>query len=131
MLLGELRKSKVLKEVKLVDGLFKYKQSWVYVPQGKWRLSVFKEEYNSPNFSHRGERKNRHRMVSRRDNWRCIKEDITHFVKAWMKCQVNQASYQKQGGSCNRCLSWRGHGIVCAWILSQVCRSHMGMMPSC
>ena len=46
-LLGELRKRKVLKEVKLVDGLFKYKQSWVYVPQGKLRLSVLKEECDS------------------------------------------------------------------------------------
>ena len=37
-------------------------------------------------------------MVLRRCHWPCIKEDITHFVKAWMKCQVNRASYQKQGG---------------------------------
>ena len=37
-------------------------------------------------------------MVSRRYHWRCMKEDIPHFVKAWMKCQVNRASYQKQGG---------------------------------
>jgi hypothetical protein len=34
-LLGELRKGKVLKEVMSVDGLLKYKQSWVYMPQGK------------------------------------------------------------------------------------------------
>ena len=26
-----------------MDGLFKCKQSWVYVPQGKLRLSVWKE----------------------------------------------------------------------------------------
>ena len=81
-----------------MDGLFKCKQSWVYVPQGKLRLSVWKEECDSPIAGHRGERKNRHRMVSRRYHWRCIKEDIAHFVKAWMKCQVNRASYQKQGG---------------------------------
>ena len=34
-LLGEFCKSKVIKEVKLAVTLFKYKQSWVYVPQGK------------------------------------------------------------------------------------------------
>jgi len=34
--------------------------------------------------------------VSRGYHWPCMKEDITHFVKAWVKCQVNQASYQKQ-----------------------------------
>ena len=33
--LGELHKGKALKEVKLVDGLLKYKQNQVYVPQGK------------------------------------------------------------------------------------------------
>ena len=33
-------------------------------------------------------------MASRTYHWWCIEEDISHFVKAWMKCQVNQ----KQGG---------------------------------
>ena len=72
----------MLKDVKLVDGLFKCKQSRVYVPQGKLRLSVLKEEYDNPIASHIGERKNRHKMVSRRYHWRCIKEDIILFVKA-------------------------------------------------
>ena len=95
---SQLRKDKVLEEVKLVDGLFKYKQSQVYVLQGKLRLSFFKEEYDSPIADHKGERTHHHRMVSRRYHWRCIKEDIVHFVNAWMKCQVNRASYQKQSG---------------------------------
>ena len=97
-LLDELRKSKVLKEVKSVDRLFKCKQSWVYVPQGMLRLSVWKEECESPIAGHRRERKNRHRMVSWRYHWRCIKKNIAHFVKPWMKCQVKQASYKKKGG---------------------------------
>jgi hypothetical protein len=42
-LIGELRKGKALKEVRLVDGLFKYKQSVVYMPQNKLRLLAFKE----------------------------------------------------------------------------------------
>ena len=33
--LGDLCKGKVLKEVKLVERLLMYKQSWVYVPWGK------------------------------------------------------------------------------------------------
>jgi hypothetical protein len=53
-LLGELRKGKALKNVRLVDGLFKYKQSWVYVLQGKLRLLAFKEKYHSPIAGHRG-----------------------------------------------------------------------------
>ena len=35
-----LRKGKVLKEFKLVDGLLKYKQCRVYVPQDKLKLLV-------------------------------------------------------------------------------------------
>jgi hypothetical protein len=41
--LNELRKGKVLKEGRLVDGLFKYKQNQVYVPQSKLRLLVLKK----------------------------------------------------------------------------------------
>jgi hypothetical protein len=37
-LLGELRKGKALEEIKLVDGLLKDKQSWVYGPQGDCKL---------------------------------------------------------------------------------------------
>jgi hypothetical protein len=39
-LLAELRANKKLKEIKLVDGLLKFKQSQVYVLQGKLRLLV-------------------------------------------------------------------------------------------
>ena len=55
-LLGELCKGKALKEVKLVDGLLKYKQSRVYVPQGKLRLLVLKEEHDSPITGYREEK---------------------------------------------------------------------------
>jgi hypothetical protein len=54
--LGELRNGKALKEVRLVNGLFKHKQSGVYVPQGKLRLLAFKEIYHSPIAGHRGEK---------------------------------------------------------------------------
>ena len=37
-LLGELCMGKALKEVRLVDGLLKYKQNGVYVPQRKLRV---------------------------------------------------------------------------------------------
>jgi hypothetical protein len=54
--LGELRKGKALKEIKLVDGLLKYKQSRMYVPQGKFRLLVLEEEYDNPIAGHRREK---------------------------------------------------------------------------
>ena len=87
-LLGELRKGKALKEVKLVDGLLKYKQSRVYVPQGKLRLLVLKEEHDSPIAGHRGE-KTTIAAVSKRYYWPCMKEEIAHFVKTCVKCQMN------------------------------------------
>jgi hypothetical protein len=67
----------------LVDGLFKYKQSGVYVPQGKLRLLAFKENIivSLPAIE---ERKIHHRMVSRRYHWPCMKEIVIHFVKAWV-----------------------------------------------
>ena len=96
-LLGELYKGKALKEDKLVDGLLKYKQSWVYVPQGKLRLLVLKEEHDSSIAGYRGE-KTTITAVSKRYYWPCIKEEIAHFVKTCVKCQMNRASYQKQVG---------------------------------
>ena len=48
-LLGELCKGKALKEVKLLDGLLKYKQNWLYVPQSRLRLLVLKEEHDKSN----------------------------------------------------------------------------------
>ena len=55
-LLNELCKGKVLKEVTLVDGLLKYKPSQVNVPQGKLRLLVLNEEYDSAIVGHIGEK---------------------------------------------------------------------------
>ena len=92
-LLGELRKGKAFKEVRLVDGLFKYKQSWVDVLQGKLRLLILKEKYQSPIAGHRGEK----------SQYSSIKNVIL-AVHEWSynplcqrldECQVNRTSYQK------------------------------------
>ena len=80
-----------------MDGLLKYKQSRVYVFQGKLRLLVLKEEHDSPIVGHRGE-KTTVAVVSKRYYWPYMKEEIVHFVKTCVKCQINQASYQKQAG---------------------------------
>ena len=96
-LLGELRKGKALRKDKLVDGLLKYKQSRVYVPQSKLRLLVLKEKHNSPIAAHRGE-KTTIATVSKRYYWLYMKEEIVHFVKTCVTCQINRASYQKQAG---------------------------------
>ena len=96
-LLSKLCKDKALKKVKLVDGLLKYKQSQVYVPQGKLRLLVLKEEHDSPIAGHRGE-KTTVAAVSKRYYWPCMKEEIAFFVKTCVKCHMNRATYQKQAG---------------------------------
>jgi hypothetical protein len=90
--LGELHKGKALKEIKLVDGLLKYKQSRVYVPQGKLKLLIVEEEHDNPIAGHRGE-KTIIAAVSRRYYWPCMKEEIAHFVKTCVKCQLNRPSY--------------------------------------
>jgi hypothetical protein len=53
-LLGEFRKGKALKEVRLVDGLFKYKQSWMCVLQANLKLLAFKNIYHSLIAGHKG-----------------------------------------------------------------------------
>ena len=58
-----------------MNGLLKYKQSRVYVPQGKFRLLVLKKEHDSPIAGHR-EEKATIAMVSRRYFWLGMKKDI-------------------------------------------------------
>ena len=57
-LVGELCKGKALKEVGLVDGLLKYTQSRVNVPQRKLRPLVLKEIYQSSIAEHNKKNKN-------------------------------------------------------------------------
>ena len=64
--------------------------------QEKLRLLVLKE-HDSPIAGHRGE-KTTIAVVSKRYYWLRMKEEIAHFVKTCVKCQMNRASYQKQAG---------------------------------
>ena len=91
-LLGELRQGKKFKDIKLANGLLKYKQSRMYVSQGKFRLLVLNEEYDSPIAGYRGE-KGTIAIVSKRYYWSGMKDEIIHFVKNCVKCQLNWASY--------------------------------------
>jgi hypothetical protein len=83
-LLAKLRNGKKLKEIKLVDGLLKYKQIQVHVPQWKLKLLVLKEDRHI----YRGE-KTTIAAISRRYYWLGIKEEVAHFVKICVKCQLN------------------------------------------
>ena len=58
-------------------------------------LLVLKEEHDSPIAGYRGE-KTTIAGVSKRYYWTYMKEEIAHFVKTCVKCQMNGASYQKQ-----------------------------------
>ena len=62
-LLGKLRKGKAIKMVRLVNELLKYKQSQVYVPQGKLRLWGFMENMIVPLAA---AKEKTHRVVLRR-----------------------------------------------------------------
>ena len=129
-LLGELCKGKALKEVRLVDVLFKYKQSWVYVPQGKLRLLAFKEKYHSAVAGHRGEK-----TISPQNGVKDVplalhEGNYNSFSERLHECQVNRTSYQSKAAFWSRCLSRRSNGIVCVWTRWRVGRGHKGMIPS-
>jgi len=92
--LSDLRRGKKVKRIQLHEGLIKFKQTRVYVPSGKLRLTVLKGEHNNPLVGHRGE-KSTICSISKRFYWSGMKEDITHYVKTCVICQGNRASYQK------------------------------------
>lgn len=77
--------------------MIKYKQKRAYVPKGKLRLVVLKEEHKNPMTGHRGE-KSTICWVSKRYYWPGMKEDIAHYVKICIMCQANRASYKQQAG---------------------------------
>lgn len=52
----KLKHEKKLKGFKLINALFKYKQSGVYVLQTKLRLLIFKEEHHSFIANYRGKK---------------------------------------------------------------------------
>ena len=100
------------------------------VPQGKLRLLVLKEEHDSPIAGHRGE-KTTIAAVSKEvllavheggDSPLC--EDL---------CEVpNEPSLIPEASRALATIALfrQGHGIVCPWTSSQVCRSRKDMMPS-
>ena len=47
-----------------------------------------------------------------------MNDDIAHFVKVWVHCQVNQPLTKNKLASCNRCLSHKGHGNMCMDLMS-------------
>ena len=91
-LLGELRQGKRLRDIKLANGLLKYKQSRMYISQDKLRLLVLNKEHDSLIAGHRSE-KATNATVSKRYCWSEMKDEIIHFVKTCVKCQLNWASY--------------------------------------
>ena len=79
-LLGELRQGKKLKDIKLANGLLKYKQNRVYIPQDKLRLLVLNKEHDSLIGGHKGEKATM-ATVSKRYCCPGMKDEIIHFVK--------------------------------------------------
>lgn len=54
-MLSDLQSGKKIRGIWLHEGMIKFKQSRVYVPSGKLRLRMLKEEYNNRVVGHRGE----------------------------------------------------------------------------
>ena len=87
--LSDLRIGKKVKGIRLHQDLIKFKQNRVYVPKGKLRLQVLKEEHDKPLADHRGE-KATISFVAKRFYWPGMKEDIAHYVKTCVTCQANR-----------------------------------------
>jgi hypothetical protein len=94
MFLGKLRKGKAFKKVKLVDGLLKYKKKSGVCAIRQIEAIGFKD-HDSSIAGHKAQ-KTTIAAVSKRYHLPCMKEEIAHFVKTFVKCQLNRACYQKQ-----------------------------------
>ena len=53
------------------------------------------------------EKRKTHKVVLKRLYWPRIKEDITHFVNAWVDAEWTEPLTKSKAALCNRCLSHR------------------------
>ncbi len=84
-----------MKGITLLDGLLRWKQSCVYVLEGKLRTKVMQEMHDAPMVGH-GSEKTTREMLGKTLYWPEMKEDVEHYIRTYIKCQSLQASTQKE-----------------------------------
>jgi hypothetical protein len=86
-----------LKVVKKVNGLIYYKQSCLYLLEGKLRRKLMREYYDSPLAGHRNDKVTTSEL-SKKYYWPNMKDDVHNYVASCSKCQMNKHSTMKQAG---------------------------------
>ncbi|KAL3692137.1 hypothetical protein R1sor_005788 [Riccia sorocarpa] len=79
------------------EGLLRFKQSRIYVGQGKLRAMLLKEAHDVPLAGHKGA-KGTLVKLAKQYFWPGMREDVDHFVKTCVVCQGNRVLYQKAQG---------------------------------
>jgi hypothetical protein len=86
-----------LKVVKKVNGLIYYKQSRLYLPEGKLRKEMMREYHDSPLAGHRNDKVTTSEL-SKKYYWPNMKDDVHNYVASCSKSQMNKHSTMKQAG---------------------------------
>ncbi len=86
-----------MKGITLLDGLFKWKQSRVYVSKGKLHMKVMQEVHDAPMVGHHGEKTTKE-LLGKTIYWPEMKEDIEHYVCTCVKGQSTKLIHKKMFG---------------------------------
>ncbi|CAM6125136.1 unnamed protein product [Calypogeia fissa] len=76
--------------------LWRYKQTWVYVPESL-RLEILQKYHDSPWGGHGGQSAT-YRSMSRDVYWPDMKDSILQHVQSCYSCQKNRTVYRAKGG---------------------------------
>jgi hypothetical protein len=72
---NDLHHKKKVKGITLLDGLLRWKQSRIYVPEGKLSTKVMQEVHDMPMAGHHGEKTTRE-LLEKTFYWPEMKEDV-------------------------------------------------------
>jgi hypothetical protein len=86
-----------LKVVKKVNGLIYYKQSRLYLPEGKLRKEMMREYHDSLLVGHWNDKVTTSEL-SKKYYWPNMKDDVHNYVVSYAKFQMNKHSTLKQAG---------------------------------
>jgi len=91
---NDLHQKKKVGGITLLDILFRWKQSRVYVPEGKLRTTVMQEVHDVPMAGHCGEKSTRE-FLGKIFYWLEMKEDENHYIRTCIKCQSTKLVHKK------------------------------------
>ncbi len=81
----------------LQNGLLRYKQKRLYVPEGKMRDTILKECHDGPLAGHGGAKRTI-TLLKKSYYWPNLKDNAEEYVKTCLTCQQNRTLNKKQAG---------------------------------